>query len=187
MKLIVGLGNPGKEYEKTRHNMGYMVVDEFAEMAGLSFDKSDFKGVYGILRRDDLDEPVVILKPETFMNNSGESVQPLMDYYKINIDDLVVVYDDMAIEPGKIRLKPFGSSGAHNGMRSIISRIGSENFKRIRVGIGEPKHTGVDWVLGKPAGEEKELIEKAIHEAASAIKDYLFHDWDYAMNHHNSR
>ena len=185
MKLIVGLGNPGREYEKTRHNMGFMAIDEFADMAGVSIDRSMFKGVYGVCKDDRFPEPFILAKPETFMNLSGEFVRPLMEYFKISVDDVVIIYDDMAIAPGKIRCRPSGSHGSHNGMKSIIANLKTENIKRIRIGIGEPPHTGVDWVLGKVSGDEADLIEKAIHDAALAVRDYLLHDWNYAMNHYN--
>ena len=185
MKLIVGLGNPGKEYEKTRHNMGFMVIDEFADMASVDLDRSMFKGIYGVCKDDRFPEPLILAKPETFMNLSGEFVRPLMDYFKIDVEDVLIIYDDMAIAPGKIRLRPSGSSGSHNGMKSIIANLKTENIKRLRVGIGEPKHTGVDWVLGKIGPDDAEPIAESIHNAALAIRDYLLHDWNYAMNHYN--
>ena len=187
MKLIVGLGNPGKEYAETRHNMGYLAIDAFAEMAGVDFDRSGFKGVYAICKDPRFNDSFILAKPETFMNLSGECVRPLMDYFKIDLDDVVILYDDMALAPGTIRLRPSGSSGSHNGMKSIIQHVGSENFKRIRIGIGEPPHTGVDWVLSKPKGEDKDLLDQGIEKAAKAVRDYLMHDWNYAMNHGNAK
>lgn len=185
MKLIVGLGNPGKEYEKTRHNMGFMVVDGLMEILQGDFDHEKFNGVFGIIKNPSLSETVILAKPMTFMNNSGEFIRPLMDYFKISLDDLVVIYDDMAIPAGKIRLRQSGSSGSHNGMKSIISHLGSENFKRIRIGIGEPNRTGIEWVLAKPSGEDAVKAEEAVEEGIKAAKDYLLHDFTYAMNHHN--
>lgn len=185
MKLIVGLGNPGRQYEKTRHNMGFMVADKFAEMARADFDRSMFKGVYAIVRNPAFDEPIIILKPETLMNLSGECVQPLMHYFKIEPEDVIVIFDDMALEPGKIRLRPFGSSGGQKGMQNIIERVGTDQIKRIRVGIGEPPSSGVDWVLGKPSGEDAEKIDEATTLAAKAVRDALLHGFTYAMNHYN--
>ena len=186
MKLIVGLGTPGKEYEGTRHNMGFMAIDALAEMIGCDLDRHDFKGTYGILRQHpSFSEPIALLKPETFMNLSGESVQPFMAYFKIPLEDLIVIYDDMAIEEGKIRLRPFGSAGSHNGMKSIIQCLGSDRFKRIRIGIGEPVHTGVDYVLSKPTGESLAKTQEGVQTAAKAVRDFLLHDWNYAMNHFN--
>ncbi|MCR5079560.1 MAG: aminoacyl-tRNA hydrolase [Bacilli bacterium] len=185
MKLIVGLGNPGKEYEHTRHNMGYDTLDKLAHILSADFDRSGFKGRYALVRNPALPEPAILLKPETFMNLSGESVRAISDYFKIPLEDIVVCYDDMAIEIGKIRLRPFGSHGSHNGMKNIILHMGSEKIKRIRVGIGEPTHSGVDYVLGKPGKEEQEKIDEATDFAAKALRDYLLKGWDYAMNHYN--
>ena len=185
MKLIVGLGNPGKQYENTRHNMGYLVLDAFSEMLGCDMDRHDFKGTYGILKQSIANEPLIMLKPETFMNLSGESVRAISDYFKIPVDDIVIVFDDMAIPPGKIRLRPGGSSGSHNGMKNIIQHMGTENIKRIRIGIGEPVHSGVDFVLSKPNAEEQELIDQAVLEACRALKEYLQNGWNQAMNKFN--
>lgn len=185
MKLVVGLGNPGKEYVGTRHNMGFEAVEAFATMCKADFDHSKFNGVFAIVKDPTFPEPIIIAKPETYMNASGEFVRPLMDYFKIDVSDLIVVYDDMALEPGKLRLRPGGSSGSHKGMQSIINHLHSDAFPRIRIGIGEPKHTGVDWVLGKPSGEEKNLIDEAIVKASKAIRDALLKGFPYAMNHYN--
>lgn len=185
MKVVVGLGNPGKQYEKTRHNMGYMALDRLAELFSFDFDYSKFKGVYGICKNPVLPEPVIFAKPETFMNLSGEFVRPLLDYFKVPVEDLIVIYDDMAIPEGKIRLRLGGSHGSHNGMRNIIDLLGTENIKRIRVGIGEPQFTGVDYVLSKPTGEALELANQAIDAAVKATKDALIYGFDHAMNHFN--
>ncbi len=185
MKLIVGLGNPGRQYAETRHNMGYRVVDSFADMASVSFDRSDFKGVYGICKDPRFPEPFILAKPETFMNLSGEFVRPLMNYYKIPVEDVLIIYDDMAIAPGRIRLRPDGSSGSHNGMQNVIENLSTPLIKRIRVGIGEPPYTGIEWVLGKPEGDDAKLIDEAIHQATLAVRDYLLHGWGYVMNRYN--
>ncbi|MBE6127401.1 MAG: aminoacyl-tRNA hydrolase [Erysipelotrichaceae bacterium] len=185
MKLVVGLGNPGKQYEKTRHNMGYMVVDALAEMFSCDFDYDKFKGVYGICKNPVLPETTIFAKPETYMNLSGEFVRPLLEYYKLSTDDLIVIYDDMAIPEGRIRLRKNGSHGSHNGMRNIIDLLKTEEIKRVRVGIGEPQFSGVDYVLGKPTGESLELANQAIEKAVKAVRDALIHDFTYAMNHYN--
>ena len=187
MKLIVGLGNPGREYEGTRHNAGYLALDQFAEMCRADFDRTGFKGAYALVKNPSFAEPILLLKPETFMNLSGESVRAAMNFYKLSPEDVLVIYDDMAIEPGRIRLRPFGSSGAHKGMQNIIDLLGTDRIKRIRIGIGEPPFSGVDWVLTKPKDEEKEKVESAAGEAAKAIRDYLLNGWDYAMNHYNQK
>lgn len=187
MKLFVGLGNPGKEYEKTRHNMGFWAIDKFADMVGASFDRSGFKGVYGIVRNSIFNEPIIIGKPETFMNLSGEFIRPLADYFKIDEEDIVVCYDEMALAVGSIRLRKNGSSGGHNGMKSIIANFGNENIARIRIGIGEPPHKdAVNFVLGKPQGDELVALEEATDIAAKALRDIALHSFDYAMNAYNS-
>ncbi len=185
MKIVVGLGNPGKQYEKTRHNMGYLVVDRLADVFSVDFDYDKFKGRYGICKNPILPEPVIFAKPETFMNLSGEFIRPLMDYFKVLVEDLIIIYDDMAIPEGKIRLRLGGSHGSHNGMRNIIQMLGTEDIKRVRVGIGEPPFDGIDYVLSKPTGESLELANQAIESAVSAVKDALIHGFDYAMNHYN--
>lgn len=185
MKLIVGLGNPGKKYEHTRHNMGFEVVDLFSELAQIDIDKESFKGLVG--RGKVFDEDVFLLKPQTFMNLSGESVREIVSYFKIDVDDILVIYDDMALEPGKIRLRPSGSSGGHKGIQNIIDNLGTENIKRIRVGIGEPTYDTIDYVLSKPLKEERELIDQAIENAANAIKEYLKNNFDIAMTKYNHK
>ena len=185
MKVVVGLGNPGAQYAKTRHNMGYMVVDALAEMFSCDFDYSKFKGVYGICKNPVLPEPVIFAKPETYMNLSGEFIRPLLDYFKLTPEDLIVIYDDMAIPEGKIRLRLSGSHGSHNGMRNIIDLLKTEAIKRVRVGIGEPPHSGMDYVLGKLSGDALVLAEQAIDLAVNATRDALLKGFPYAMNHYN--
>ena len=183
MKLIVGLGNPGKKYEHTRHNMGFDVVDLFADLAQIDVDKESFKGLVG--RGKVYDQDVIVLKPQTYMNLSGESVGELVRYFKIEIDDIVVVYDDMALEPGRIRLRPSGSSGGHKGIQDIIDHLGTDAIKRIRIGIGEPSFDAIDYVLGKPTKDEQVLIDDAIKEAVEALKTYLKNNLEVAMNRFN--
>lgn len=183
MKLIAGLGNPGKKYEHTRHNMGFDVVDLFAEMAKIDVDKEVFHGLLG--RGKVFDEDVMIFKPTTFMNLSGTAIKEVMDYFKITIDDLIVVVDDMALEPGKIRMRLSGSSGGHNGLKNIIECLKSENFKRIRIGIGEPTFNNIDFVLSKPLKEEKILIDEAISNAAEALKEAIKNGFDRSMSKFN--
>ncbi|MCI6216830.1 MAG: aminoacyl-tRNA hydrolase [Mollicutes bacterium] len=185
MKLIVGLGNIGMQYENTRHNMGFAVIDKFAEMVKVDIDRSKFNGLYTIVKNPAFEEDFILAKPSTYMNLSGQFVSPMMSYFKVSLDELLVIYDDMAIEEGKIRLRPFGSSGSHNGMKSIISSIGSDKFKRIRVGIGEPPHGGADYVLSKIDNDSREKLDIATTNASKAIRDYLLHDFNYAMNHYN--
>lgn len=183
MKLIVGLGNPGKKYEHTRHNMGFDVIDLFSELAQIDIDKESFKGLVG--RGKVFDEDVFLLKPQTFMNLSGESVREIVSYFKIKIEDIIVIYDDMAIVPGRIRLRPSGSSGGHNGIQNIIDNLGTKDIKRIRVGIGEPTYNSIDYVLSKPSKEERVLIDEAIVDATNALKDILKDNFDKAMTKYN--
>ncbi|MCR4911277.1 MAG: aminoacyl-tRNA hydrolase [Bacilli bacterium] len=183
MKLIVGLGNPGKKYEHTRHNMGFDAVDLFADLAKIDVDKDIFKGLLG--RGKVLEHDVMVLKPQTFMNLSGESVRAVMDYFKIDIDDIVVVFDDMALPVGKIRLRANGSSGGHKGMQNIIDHLGTDKIKRIKIGIGEPTFDAIDYVLGKPSKDDAPLIQEAIEKAVEALKEYLKRDFDVAMNKFN--
>ena len=183
MKLIVGLGNPGKKYEHTRHNMGFDVVDLFSEQAQIDIDKESFKGLVG--RGKVFDEDIFLLKPQTFMNLSGESVREIVSYFKIDIEDIIVVYDDMALEVGNIRLRPGGSSGGHKGMQNIIDNLGTQEIKRVRVGIGEPVFDTIDYVLSKPTKDEKPLIEEAIKNASDTLKDILKMNFDKAMTKYN--
>lgn len=183
MKLIVGLGNPGTKYEGTRHNMGFMVLDQISTLSQIDIDKESFHGLLG--RGKILGEDVILLKPQTFMNLSGTSVQEVVHFFKIDVDDIVVIYDDMALEPGRIRLRRNGSAGGHNGMKDIIEKLGTQNFKRIRIGIGEPQYDTIDYVLGKPFKDEMPLIEDAINHAVEAVKCYLKTDFDRAMNQFN--
>lgn len=183
MKLIVGLGNPGKKYEHTRHNMGFDVVDLFSELAQIDIDKEAFKGLVG--RGKVFDEDVYLLKPQTFMNLSGESVREIVSYFKIPKEDIIVIYDDLDLEPGKIRLRLSGSSGGHRGIQNIIDQLGSEEIKRIRIGIGKPYYDTIDYVLGKPLKEEQVLIDEAIKKAVDALKEILKNNFDSAMNKFN--
>ena len=183
MKLIVGLGNPGKKYEHTRHNMGFDVVDLFSELAQIDIDKDAFKGLVG--RGKVFDEDVYLLKPQTFMNLSGESVREIVSYFKIPKEDIIVIYDDLDLEPGKIRLRLSGSSGGHRGIQNIIEQLGTEDIKRIRIGIGKPTYDTIDYVLGKPLKEEQVLIDEAIKKAVDALKEILKNNFDSAMNKYN--
>ena len=183
MKLIVGLGNPGRKYEHTRHNMGFDVIDLFSELAKIDIDKEAFKGLVG--RGKVFEEDIYLLKPQTYMNLSGESVRELVSYFKIPTEDIIVIYDDLDLEPGKIRLRLSGSSGGHKGIQNIIENLGTEEIKRIRIGIGKPTFDTIDYVLGKPLKEEKPLIDEAINKAVEALKEILKNNFDSAMNKYN--
>lgn len=183
MKLLVGLGNPGKEYSLTRHNMGFMALDAFASLEQVNIDKEGFHGIYSKVKISG--EDVILLKPLTYMNLSGQSVREIADYFKISVDDIVVVYDEMALPPGKIRLRVKGSSGGHKGMQNIIDHFKTDNIKRIRIGIGEPTFNSIDFVLGKPSSEDKKLIDEALEQTVKALKAIIEYGFSYAMQHFN--
>ncbi|MCG0275838.1 MAG: aminoacyl-tRNA hydrolase [Thermosediminibacteraceae bacterium] len=183
MFLIVGLGNPGKEYEDTRHNVGFMVVDKLAERLGIKVDRVKFKGLFGEGFFEG--EKILLLKPMTYMNLSGQSVQDAVEFYKIPTENLVVIYDDMDLPLGRLRIRKKGSSGGHKGMESIIYHIASEGFPRIRVGIGRPKDDVVDYVLGKFEPGEKKVIDAVIEAAAEAAVTIVQHGVEEAMNRYN--
>lgn len=184
MKLIVGLGNPGKKYEGTRHNMGFMAIDLLSDQAQIDVDKEVFHGLMG--RGKIYEQDVILFKPTTFMNLSGTAVQEVVHYFKIALEDIVVIYDDMAIPIGSIRLRKEGSSGGHKGMQNIIDCLSSDQIKRIRVGIGEPgEWDTIDYVLSKPLKDDMPLIEEAIANAVRGVKEYLKSDFDRAMNKYN--
>jgi len=187
MYLIVGLGNPESEYAKTRHNMGFCVINKLANQFQIDMTKTKFNSLYGtgIING----EKVVLLKPQTYMNLSGEAVKAFWDYYKLNLEDLVVIYDDIEIEKGIIRIRKKGSSGNHNGMKSIISNLQSEEFTRIRVGIGKPEHSNdiINYVIGKISDEEQERLEPGIEMAKEATIELIKSGVDIAMNKFNTK
>lgn len=184
MKLIVGLGNPGKEYEGTRHNCGFMVVDELANKLNTEINQNKFKGLYTKVKYHG--EDVILLKPQTYMNLSGESVNAMMNFFKIDKEDLLVIYDDLDMPVGKLRLRKTGSAGGHNGIKNIIAHLNSQDFKRIRVGIDRHKYMNVaDYVLSRFSKVESEAIEQGIENAANAVLDYLDNDFNHAMNYYN--
>lgn len=168
MYIIVGLGNPGRDYAKTRHNVGFMTLNTLAEREGIAFNKSGFNTVYGEGRIGS--EKVILAKPETFMNNSGFAVVRLVNWFKLPTNRIIVIYDDIDLPCGAIRIRENGSAGTHNGMRSIISQLGSDDFIRIRVGIGKPHGDLINFVLGVPCEDETKLLNKAFSDAAEAIK-----------------
>jgi len=185
MYLIVGLGNPESEYEKTRHNMGFNVINVLAKEYEIDVTKSKFKGLYG---QGTIEEnKVILLKPQTYMNLSGESIREIMNFYKIEVNELIVVYDDVDIEQGNIRIREDGSSGTHNGMKSVIQNLGTEEFVRIRVGIGK-KDNNIDiinYVLGAIPEEDREFLNDGIIKAKNAVIDILKNNINFAMNKYN--
>lgn len=185
MYLIVGLGNPEKEYSRTRHNMGFDVLNELSKQYNIEINKEKFKGLYGngIIE----DKKVILLKPQTFMNLSGESLIEILNFYKISVDNIIVVYDDVDIAPGSIRIRKNGSAGTHNGMKSIIQHINTNEFCRIRVGIGKPeeKIDMISHVIGKMKEEDYDLLKQGIIKAKDAIIEILKNNIDSAMNLYN--
>ncbi|MFA5282943.1 MAG: aminoacyl-tRNA hydrolase [Bacilli bacterium] len=183
MKIIVGLGNPGKEYELSRHNMGYRVLDCLSIKLKTEIKIIDFDGVYGKRKIDG--EDIVLLKPTTFMNLSGQSVQEISHFFKVSTQDLLIIYDDMALPPGQIRLREQGSSGGHKGIQNIIDFLGTDAIKRIRVGVGEPVSDPINYVLGKVADKDKIVTDESVEKAAKAVEDYLSYGFHHAMSSFN--
>lgn len=185
MKLIVGLGNPGKQYHQTRHNVGFDVLDKCVKSFQLEFNKQKFKGIYAESMIHN--EKVIFLKPLTYMNLSGESVRPFMDYFKIDLADLVVVYDDLDIPPGKIRLRQKGSAGGHNGIKSLIAHLGTQEFNRIRVGVGRPLNgeAVVHYVLNGYSKEELVPMEQAVNKTVEALEASIQKPFIKVMNEFN--
>ena len=185
MKIIVGLGNPEKKYDGTRHNIGFAVLDRIADKYNISMDIKKHKGLCGkgIIEG----EKVVLVKPMTYMNLSGECVREVADFYKADPQDILVIFDDISLEPGKIRIRAKGSAGGHNGIKSIIAHLGSEQFARIKCGIGEkPKgYDLADYVLGHFSKDELEIIDSGIQRAQEACACILTQGIDAAMNKFN--
>ena len=175
MKLIVGLGNPGLEYAKTRHNMGFQAIDRLADRLGVVIDRDRFDGHYALVTDPRFGERFIVLKPQTYMNLSGKSVAQVASFFKIDPADIIVCYDDLDTKPGDIRLREKGSSGGHKGMQSIIDSLSTSDIKRVKVGIGKnPLIPIVDYVLGKPFKDEAPLIDEALDRAAEALEYALF-------------
>ena len=180
--LIAGLGNPGERYEKTRHNAGFMVTDLLVERHGIRQ-----KAMYG--QGEIEGRNVYVIKPLTFMNNSGDAIRPFMDYFKIERERLIVIYDDINLSPGAIRIRKKGSAGGHNGMKSIIARVGTEDFPRVRVGVGQkPKEWDlIDHVLSAPTGDDAKYMAQGIEKANDAISVILKDGIEEAMNRFNRK
>ncbi|WP_144513544.1 aminoacyl-tRNA hydrolase [Bacillus sp. FJAT-22090] len=185
MKIIVGLGNPGKQYDATRHNIGFHVIDELANRLSVPLTQSKFNGMYGITYVGT--EKVMLLKPLTYMNLSGECIVPMMDYFEVEDEDIVVIYDDLDLQVGKLRLRQKGSAGGHNGIKSIIQHLGTQEFNRIRIGIDRPKN-GMkvpDYVLSRFSDEEIAEMEAAVKKSADACEDWLTKNFLEVMNTFN--
>ena len=188
MFLIAGLGNPERKYNATRHNVGFGVIDYLSEKYDIDLTEMKFKGMSGKGRIGN--EKVILLKPLTYMNLSGESIRPVADYFKIDTrSELIVISDDIDLDPGRIRVRPGGSAGGHNGLKSIIAQLGHDEFSRVRVGVGKkPKQWDmVDWVLGHFEGEDATLIKESIENAAGAVTCIMEEGVDSAMNKFNGK
>lgn len=187
MFIIAGLGNPGKEYENTRHNAGFMAIDALADKLGADISEKKHKALCG--RAVIGGEKVILLKPQTYMNSSGESIRAAADYYKVEPEDILVIYDDISLAPGQLRVRAKGSAGGHNGIKSIIAHLGTQEFPRVRVGVGEkpPKMDLADYVLGHFSAEERKIMNEAAKEAAEAACQVVAEGVDHAMNDHNRK
>lgn len=184
MKLIVGLGNPGKKYEKTRHNTGFMVLDKLGSILNVEINEEKFNSY--ICKFKYKNETVILMKPLTYMNESGKAVLEVVNFYKIDIKDILIVHDDLDLPYGKIRIRSKGSNGGHNGMKSIINLLHSEEISRIRVGIEKSSVIPViDYVLGKVEKDKLDLFNESIDKAALACKSFLDNPIEKVMNEYN--
>lgn len=188
MYIIAGLGNPTKQYEKTRHNTGFCVIDYLSEKYGIPVKQAGYKALYGTGYIEG--QKVLLLKPQTFMNLSGESVRAAADFYKINFEEeLIVIYDDISLAPGQLRVRGKGSAGGHNGIKNIILHTGGQKFPRVKVGVGE-KPAGydlADYVLGHFSKEEQKVMDASFKEAGDAVVSIMTDGIDMAMNRYNGK
>ena len=183
MYLIVGLGNPEEDYSNTRHNMGFDTINKISKEYDIEVNKKKFKGLYGTGMIEG--EKVILLKPQTFMNLSGESVKEVVDFYKIEHNDIIVIYDDMDVDLGTIKIRKKGGPGSHNGMKSVVQYLGTD-FARIRVGIGKPEDEDfIRYVIGPIPEEEKEMLDKSTTTAKDAVVEIIKSGVDNAMNKFN--
>ncbi|WP_110942958.1 aminoacyl-tRNA hydrolase [Inediibacterium massiliense] len=184
MIVIVGLGNPGKQYEKTRHNVGFDTIDYLASEHNIFMNKVKYKAIVG--EGNIYGQKVMLVKPQTYMNLSGRSIMEIVNFYKLNVKDLIVIYDDIDTEIGKLRIRQKGSAGTHNGMKSIIYEIQSDQFPRVRIGIGKPTYGDLaDFVLGKFSKEERVYIDETIQRASQGVEAFIKEGIDIAMNRYN--
>lgn len=187
MYLIAGLGNPTKEYDKTRHNVGFEVIDVLADKYRIDVSERKHKALCG--RGVIEGQKVILVKPQTFMNLSGESIRAAADYYKISPEEMIVIYDDISLDPGQLRIRLKGSAGGHNGIKNIIAHLGSQEFPRIKVGVGAkpPRMDLADYVLSRFGAGEQKLMDEAFKEAAEAAVSMMTDGAERAMNHYNTK
>lgn len=185
MYLIIGLGNPEPEYARTRHNMGFDTVNIIAKKNKIEMNRTKFNAIYGSGSIGD--EKVVLVKPQTYMNLSGFAVREFVNFYKVEKDKLIVIYDDMDIEKGRVKIRKKGGPGNHNGMKSIVQELGSTEFPRVRIGIGTPEHKNdsINYVIGHIQDEEYDLLQKGVEKAAIAVEEIVENGIDTAMNKYN--
>ena len=181
--LVVGLGNPGAKYEHTRHNMGFLTVDLLAEQAGVKLNKVKFKSAYNIIPF--AGAKCLVMKPQTYMNLSGEAVGEAARFYKIPADHVIVISDDIALPLGKIRVRGSGSAGGHNGLKNIIAHLGTDKFPRVKVGVGAPEHDIVDWVIGSFSAQERKVIDGLLDRVIDAAECIITDGVMSAQNRYN--
>ena len=186
MKLIVGLGNPGKEYDNTRHNVGFQTIDKFASSLGVFLNKSKFNGLYTetIIKN----EKVILLKPQSYINLSGEVIRRFVDFYKISLDDILIINDDLDLPLGNFKLKKKGSSGGHNGLKNIELHLGTQEYKRIKIGISNNKNIDTkDYVLGKTSQIERQKLNEVTDIVLNVLNDYFVMSFDQLMSKYNHK
>lgn len=185
MKIIAGLGNPGQKYDKTKHNTGFMTMDHYLDEKGLSLDKDKFEGLW--TKQKINGEDVILLEPQTYMNESGRSVSQVANFFKVDPEDILIIQDDMDMPIGKIRIRANGKSGGHNGIKSIVRDLGTEKFNRLKIGIRHPKNaTVVSWVLTPFNDEQQKLMDDAFDTSVKIIDDFIAgRDSQYLMNKYN--
>ena len=184
--LIVGLGNPGSKYENTRHNMGFKTIDLLAEKLNVPVNKVKFKAVYNTVNFAGC--KCLIMKPQTYMNLSGEAVREAAQFYKIPADHVLVIYDDISLPVGKLRVRPTGSAGGHNGIKNIIAHLGTQEFPRVKIGVGAPEGADkdmVDWVIGAPSQAERKILAESFEKAIDAAEAIIKNGCQKAMNQFN--
>lgn len=186
MYLVAGLGNPGKEYDMTRHNIGFSTIDYIADEYGVKVKKLKYKALFGECNIGG--EKVLLVKPQTYMNLSGESIREFASFYKIPTENIIIICDDISIAPGKIRIRRKGSAGGHNGLKSIIYQLTSDEFPRIKIGVGTPENKNyelADYVLGRFSKNEIPTLEEAIIKSKKSVEEIVLHGIDSAMNKYN--
>ena len=185
--IVVGLGNPGRSYASTRHNMGFLAMDGLADKEGFQFTKLRFRAWTALWRRGG--EQVLVMKPQTYMNLSGEAVGEAARFYKVPADHVLVISDDISLPAGRLRIRGGGSAGGHNGLKNIIAHLGTDQFPRIKIGVGIPQQEGydtVDWVIGKPTGEDEKALIAALDRAVEAVPYVMDNGVEKAMNRFNA-